>query len=350
MVTATDSNFVLRLAAVLVTAGVILAHNPPHASAAHAAPTTRALAGIVENVSAATGKRYQTRDNLGASMDGLKIVNNPRGGYLGVYHTTEAHRIHVSRVATSPDMLTWTRRAVISPRASMPTIKVLTDGSVLIAEEADNNKSPKGSRTWIRVKHYRNVNALLAGRAARSIDLPHTQVPHLGAEGTPDIRNVRLRPDIGRSTIVLGFHYFRDGEVDWQAHGLLTDFRDWRTARIPARDRPIEQLGVRGNIGDRDTVVLDGRRLALVEGQGAAGDFGTWRIYLYDGRTARRMDIRSDAGSTAFANPSVSLVRAPSGAPAIVVTLFVPQEGAARGESGELVYYRVIGSRPAGVV
>ena len=338
----TRSDLMLRLAAVLIAAGVILALSPQATYAS--VPHTGALTGIVENVTAATGKRYQTRDNTGASMDGLKIVDNPRGGYLGVYHTTEEHRVHASRVATSPNMLTWTRRAVISPRASMPTIRVLADRSVLVAEEADNNGSPQGSRTWLRVKQYRNVDALLTGRAACSVDLPHTQAPHIGAEGTPDIRSV------SSSTIELGFHYLRRGDkVDRQARGVLTDFRDWRTERVPARDAPIERLGVRGNIGDRDIVVLDGRRLALVEGQGAAGDFGTWDIYLYDGRTARRLDIRTDAGSTAFANPSVSLVRAPSGARAVVVSLFLPQEGAIGGESGQLVYYREIGLRPANI-
>ena len=340
MVTTTDDvcrrgdgvTLAVRLAAVLITAGVVLS---PQAAYASAAPTTRALERIVENVPAATAHQYQTRDNTGASMDGLKIVDAPGGGYLGVYHTTQAHRIHVSRVATSPDMLHWTRQAVISPRASMPTIKVLADRSLLIAEEADNNGAAAGSRTWIRLRHYPSVDALLTGRPDRSIDLPHTLAPHIGAEGTPDIRSV------SRSTIELGFHYLRKTDkVDRQARGVLTNFRDWHTARRPGIDAPIERLGVRGNIGDRDTIVLGGRRLALVEGQGERGDFGTWDVYLHDGRMARRMDIRTHAGSTAFANPTISRVRAPSGADAIVVTVFIPQEGARGGESGVLVYWR----------
>jgi hypothetical protein len=343
----------MRLIAVLTAVGIVFTQNlqATYVPVAHTTSPAQALTGIVEDVAAATGKRYQTRDNTGASMDGLKIVDNPRGGYLGVYHTTEAHRVHASRVATSPDMFTWTRRAVISPRASMPTIKVLSDGSVLIAEEADNNSSSTSSRTWLRVKHYPSVTALLSGRASRSIDLPHTLAPYVGAEGTPDIRTVRLRGSIDRSTIVLGFHYLRKTDkVDRQARGVLTNLHSWRTQRLPERDAPIERLGVRGNIGDRDTVVLGGQRLALVEGQGTVGSFGTWDTYLYEDvhHTARRLNIRTNAGSTAFANPSISLVRAPSGAPAVVVTLFIPQEGAVGGESGELVYYRVIGPRIAG--
>ena len=187
---------------------------------------------------------------------------------------------------------------------------------------------------------------LLAARVSRSIDLPHTLVPAVGAEGTPDIRSVNLRGSIDLSTIRIGFHYFRDGKADRQAAGVLTDFEHWRTVRVPQIDAAV---GVRGNVGDRDTVTLGGQRLTLVEGQGTPGDFGTWRIYLWDGRTARHMDIRTDAGSIAFANPTVSRVRAPSGAPAIVVTLFIPQEGARGGESGVLVYYDVIRPRPAGV-
>ena len=96
--TATDST------AVLIAAGVMLTQNPQasYVPVAHPTPPAQALEGVVENVSGATGKRYQTRDNTGASMDGLKIIGNPRGGYLGVYHTTESHRVHVSRWRPRP--------------------------------------------------------------------------------------------------------------------------------------------------------------------------------------------------------------------------------------------------------
>jgi hypothetical protein len=93
--------------------------------------------------------------------------------------------------------------------------------------------------------------------------------------------------------------------------------------------------------------VLNGQRMALVEAMGSVN--GSWATYLYDEthRAARRLDIRTDKRSTAFANPTVTVLRAPSGARAIVVTLFVPVSGAARGEVGELVYFREITTRPA---
>jgi photosystem II stability/assembly factor-like uncharacterized protein len=43
-------------------------------------------------------------------------------------------------------------------------------------------------------------------------------------------------------------------------------------------------------------------------------------------------------GSTAFANPTATMLRDPEGRDALMVTLFVPMEGAAPGEAGSLLY------------
>ena len=43
-------------------------------------------------------------------------------------------------------------------------------------------------------------------------------------------------------------------------------------------------------------------------------------------------------GSTAFANPTATMLRDPAGRDALMVTLFVPMEGAAPGEAGSLLY------------
>ena len=53
------------------------------------------LRTIVEDVPGSAGYRYGTRDNLGNSMDTLKVVSHPYGGYMGVYHT------YVNGIATS---------------------------------------------------------------------------------------------------------------------------------------------------------------------------------------------------------------------------------------------------------
>ena len=53
------------------------------------------------------------------------------------------------------------------------------------------------------------------------------------------------------------------------------------------------------------------------------------------------LNIRTHAGSTAFANPTIGQVEI-DGHRVIVVTLFLPQEGARDHESGEVIYYRTI--------
>ena len=69
------------------------------AAPAHAVTPLRT---IVEDVPGSTGYRYQTKDSHGNSMDTLKVVKSPFGGYLGVYHTLRDGRYAV-KVATSFD-------------------------------------------------------------------------------------------------------------------------------------------------------------------------------------------------------------------------------------------------------
>jgi hypothetical protein len=99
----------------------------------------------------------------------------------------------------------------------------------------------------------------------------------------------------------------------------------------PIYDNALLYWGVGGNIGDRDQAVFLGYSFGLIEGQDTKGDFGSWRTFVYDYQTgnANRTSIRTDGGSTAFANPTVTALRAPNGQPAILVSLFFPSEGAA---------------------
>jgi hypothetical protein len=102
---------------------------------------------------------------------------------------------------------------------------------------------------------------------------------------------------------------------------------------------------VRGNIGDRDHLRYLGRDYDLIEAQGRRGDFATWRIYLHDRATgtAERLEVTTHGGSTAFANPTATMLRDPAGRDALMVTLFLPMEGAAPGEAGSLLYVVPIG-------
>jgi hypothetical protein len=291
----------------------------------------RELLRLIEDVAAATA-RYHTVDDRGHSMDTLKVVENPAGGYLGVYHSVAGDGF-AAHLATSADLLTWTHRAVLDAPASQPTVAAVPGGGFLVAVEAGGSGQP----AWLRFSRYRDVDRLLAADPDRVFDAPHTQVPPGRlAEGTP---NIYAADD---SVVDAGFHYFRDGDVDRQARGRLTGFRTWTTERRPRLDAAVEAYGVAGNIGDRDALTWRGSPYTLIEGQLRKGRWDSWRIFLYEepAGPAYPVRIRTHGGSTSFGNPSATLLTAPSGAPALLVSVFLFGEGAAPGEAGQLVYHR----------
>jgi hypothetical protein len=297
------------------------------------------LAGLVGDVRAATAFRYDAHDSVGNRMDTAKVIPSPAGGYLAVYHSDE-----ICHLATSTDLMSWTHRAVIDEPATQPTIASTGDGGLLTAAEFND-----GHGGQLRVRSWPTLEALLAGRPAHEFLAPRT----LSAcnEGTPSLRQISLDAGVGASRIQLGLHYHRDCQVDRQALGTLTGFRAWTTATNPEMDAAVERAAaavgeqVRGNIGDRDHLRYLGRDYDLIEAQGRRGDFASWRIYLYDraAGTAERLEVTTHGGSTAFANPTATMLRDPAGRDALMVTLFLPMEGAAPGEAGSLLYIVPIG-------
>jgi hypothetical protein len=300
--------------------------------------TDISFADILTNVEDSDGHRYGLRDSLGNNMDTLKVIGDPTQGYLGVYHTGDDVKL-----ATSSDLLTWTFRRTLDPQATQPSIRALPTGGFLTATEY-NNQVDSGGR--LRVRHYPDLSALFTGAFSHDVTIQRTLS---GCnEGTPTISVVALEPDIERSVIDLDFHYQRRCDVDRQANGRLTNFTSWTATADPDLDRAItaaaaaQGIRVRGNIGDRDTVVFDDVRYSVHEVQYRKNDFGSWRIYLRDWQrgSIAYLPITTHHGSTAFANPSVTTVIAPSGRTAVVAGLFLPSEGAAAGEGGQLLYYR----------
>ncbi|MEU7869371.1 hypothetical protein [Dactylosporangium sp. NPDC049140] len=282
---------------------------------------------------------YCVRDDRGRTMDTLKVIADPAGGYLAVYHCGVGQGIYEVHVATSSDLAAWTWRARLDGFASQPYVTALPDGGFLVAVEAGGAGTPPG----LRLLDFASRADLLEGKASRSFDAPHTLVPRRKyAEGTPNIYAVSA----DRSHIDVGFHYFRQGKVDRQARGVLTGFADWSTRREPQIDQALEWWGVHGNIGGRDMFGWKGREYLLVEGQGERNRWQTWRTYLYDaaGRTAWPLPVRTHGGSAAIANPTVTLLGTPSGEPALLVTAYLFHDGAAGGEGGPLLYYRALGS------
>ena len=302
---------------------------------------SRPLAGLLGDVRAAGAFRYDARDSAGNRMDTAKVIGGPAGGYLAVYHSGE-----VCHLATSDDLMEWTHRAVVDEPATQPTIAATAGGGLLTAAEFNDGH---GGR--LRIRHWPTLDALLAGRPTREFLAPRT----LSAcnEGTPSIRRVGLDGGPDGSRIELGFHYHRACQVDRQARGTLTGFRTWTTATDPELDAAVERAAaaagerIGGNIGDRDHLRHLGRDYDLIEAQGRRGDFATWRVYLHDrtAGTTERLEIVTHKGSTAFANPTATPLRDPAGREAIMVTMFLPLEGAAPGEAGSLLYLVAVDER-----
>jgi len=87
---------------------------------------------MIEDVTSATAYRYGAHDDQGSTLDALKVIPSPGGGYLGVYHTLSAG-VFVTKLAVSSDLLHWTHVVDLEPHASQPTIAALSDGGFLVA-------------------------------------------------------------------------------------------------------------------------------------------------------------------------------------------------------------------------
>jgi Bacterial Ig domain len=309
------------------------------------------LVALLSDVTAADGYRYGTADDQGVGMDTAKIVpGRPGEGYLAVYHHLIGGAFDV-RLATSTDLLRWHYVATLEHDASQPTITALSGGGFLVAfEKSGGVASCGGSGSCLAFQHYPDLDALLAGAEARSVAVNRT----LSScnEGTPNIYAATLHPDLDHSIINVGFHYFKGCDVDRQAIGTLTNFSSWKTQADANLNTLFTDLGtIGGNVGDRDAFIHQGRPYALVEAQDARNDFGTWRPYLFD-RTANsltRLELQTHAGSASFGNPTYTKLTlpGPEGKRGFVSTQFIFSEGAAKGETGPLVYYRTFPTQPA---
>lgn len=283
------------------------------------------LRNLIEDVTAATAYRYGLTDDLGHEMDTVKILAIPEsGGFVGLYHSYRNGTFNV-HLATSIDLMHWTWRVRLATQASMPTIKPASDGGYAVAweQEPDNH---------LEFAYYPGWPDLLAGTPSKTFE-PAQQLSDC-AEGTPNLYSA------SSTFLDVGFHFFDDCDTDRQARGT-TDWSTFTAAARPDIEDAVRANGVAAGVGDRDVIDFDGVELTLIEGMRLRDDWRTWRVYLYDDATAKadQLEFRTNAGSTAFTNPTIAQVEI-DGQRAILVTLFVPQEGARGGEAGELIYYR----------
>lgn len=283
------------------------------------------LRRYIEMVAQAEAHRYGATDNARYTLDCLKIIQSSAvGGFIGVYHTFDGSKFDV-HLATSTDLLTWRWIRRLGTSASQPTIAPTDSGFVVVWEQEPQNH--------LRFTYYRNWSDLEAGTPLKTLDAPQTLSPC--AEGTPNIYAASA------TAVDAGFHYFAECDVDRQARGT-TDWSSWKSTPQPALDSAVLAHGIRGNVGDRDGPIrFRGFDFSLIEGQRVKGDFGSWRVFLYDHQTgaAEPLNIVTHAGSTAFGNPTIASIDF-RGRRALVITLFLFGEGAGLREGGPLIYYR----------
>lgn len=303
------------------------------------------LEGYIQNVTTATASTYNATDSAGNGMDCAKIIQDPNGGYTAVYHVLQSTGLFNVYLATSTDLIHWTYRAILGTQASQPTIQFLSNGGFLVLWEAVNSS---GANNHIRFNYYSSRANLLAGTTAQTFDAPQTL--STCAEGTPSIYSVTLSPNLANSVIDVGGHYNANCSIDAEQRGKLINFTTWVTAPATAINNAVAAFGVAGNIGDRDALNYRGYNFELIEGDMVAGNWADWDVYCYDFQTgnADKLAITTAGGSTSFANPRITRLIAPNGLPAIAVTIFIPSQGAATGESGELIYYKTYGYTTAG--
>lgn len=335
-----------RRLAVSLLLGVLLMSGPLVSNAQAAASPE--LVALLQDVTMADGSRYHANDNQNVGLDTAKIIPNPQGGYLAVYHHL-INNIFQVRLARSSDLLNWTYVVTIEIGASQPTAATLSDGSFVIAYEKDGSGTTcRGSGSCLAFEHYANLTALLAANPAKSIAINRT----LSScnEGTPNIYAATLNPDINRSIINVGFHYFSGCNVDRQAIGTLTNFSSWKVQSDSNLNTLFTNLGtIKGNVGDRDAFFYQGRPYSVVEGQYTKNDYSSWRPYLFD-RTSNSLTLlalRTHGGSTSFGNPTFTDLILPDGKRGFVSTEFIFSEGAAPGEAGPLIYYKKYPTQPA---
>lgn len=291
------------------------------------------LSSILQRDKTPAGSSYQTRDNTGFTVDTIKVIRSPTGGYLGVYHVNDNETFHV-RVATSSDLIHWTYRATLEQRGHDPTIRQLSDGSFLLAYE----KVDSGG-THLRFAHYASLATLLVNLPQRTFDAPRTlSSTH---EGTPNIRSASLSA-LDSGQIEVGFHY-NSLAGDREALGTLTNFSAWSARRNESLNNAFSPTPA--DIGDRDFVNFRGYPFTVVEAR-TARDWSSWRVYLYDetAKTLTQLAVQTAGGCQSFANPAVTSLRDPSGNRALVTSYYVHsgRDGEAcsiPGQAGPLVFY-----------
>lgn len=291
------------------------------------------LPALLADVTTAAGYRYGAHDDAGRSLDCLKVQGSWPSRYLGASHLDEGGTFNVY-LSSSTDLLDWSSVRQLDTDASQPTLEPDGKGGWLFGVEVTRSRGGN----CLRFRHYVSTDALVHGKHDRQFEPPSTLASRGSAQGTPDFSDVEPSPDVDRSVIRVGFHYFAGRDL--QATGTLTDLSRWSAHALPDLDARF--VGAKGNVGDRDCFTFEGRPYAVHEAQLTADDWGSWRVWLRDrgDDSVSQLAMRTHGGSASFGNPMVTRLTLPDGRPGLVVTCFIFGPGSAPGELGELVFFK----------
>lgn len=339
------------------------------ATTAEAAPiwNEAAMIDILNHPNMATHATYDTADSAGNHMEAASIIQLRAGAaykYACVYHTPIAvtggwkFQVHV---AGSNNLTSWTHLGVLIDNADMPKIlRVSGSDWIVVTHEQWSGPGPASTAPCNVTFRLFYTDADLLARTIRSTyTMPIYGTS--GLNGTPSFYDAVLVFD--------GTFYAVNGQYGFHDWNGTKDVNDSTTinqmfnpagtvAAFPATatgyNDDFINMGVTGNIGDRDTIAPSfGGRYNVQEGNiGMPGqDFGLWRMWLYKyseptknptgAGTVSALSPVTPFGSTSFGNPCVSIVDAPSGGGQVMwVSYFLFSEGAGNpSEMRSLIYW-----------
>lgn len=282
----------------------------------------------------ATAYVYTATDDRGKIMGFFRVVDDGIGGYVCAYAWSNVTNDWWVEVASASSPVgPWTYEATIEAQAHSGTIEARADGSFVVAYEKDLQTYSLGGN-YIVVRVYDDLADLLTGTYSDSFDVPRTLATSGNAEGTPTFYDANDPMDIS-------FHY-NVGGGDFEARGTLTGMASWSAGADTALNTALTGLGefTRGRLAYE---TRHGQEVTIVEAATDLDDFGTWRLFWWDGTAAEEITVTTHGGSTSQAVPSLSVLDRPGGNGKILcVSVWFFADGGATGEPGLCIYYRPI--------
>jgi hypothetical protein len=276
-----------------------------------------------------------TTDTSGhlVSVAPLKVVQTDSivCPYVGVYH----NQINSSQFATylgcSGDLATWRQVGQIHSPASQPDFRLLSDGSVLYAEEYNTGRPVVRMHYYGSVPGKTGLDALIANPAMSPTNtFTAPQTTFATTDGTPEFGRITYTGSIFSSTIEVTHHFYdqlTSPRRDLQAVATLTHGKTWSNSRDTTMNNVITNAGGTGKIGDREVFKVGSTVYEVVEAQiGPAGNYyDTWRLFLVNktANTAQQLNPVLAGGAKSLGNPTLTFVMLPNGKPALVFTYFI---------------------------